>query len=282
MKDLPNDGKGFSGLSGLSGKRNPSDSNKSGTEPQQFVADGSGASEEPVAAARVQSQTAAPKWRGIIVAAMLCLAGFGVITTLMQHPGNNHTGTASQAASAAFEGQSAADATTAAGDEAAADAAQAAADAAAAAANAANSVTAAQMTQGAAEDTKSEQVPGVGIDQVLNTPQIRYCVCEKIRLDAAEKVVDSYDGESVDRFNVMIGDYNRRCGSFRYRAGSLEAVQSEAFANRDQLEEEGRSRFPLYNHTTEPPPESQAIESTPDDSPEDSDDEQPGAQSVDQ
>lgn len=88
-----------------------------------------------------------------------------------------------------------------------------------------------------------EAQPSIGRNNVLSTAQIRYCLAEKIRLDAAETVLNNYADSDVDRFNGYVNDYNSRCGEFRYRQGALESAQRDVEPYRSQLQAEGRSRF---------------------------------------
>jgi hypothetical protein len=88
-----------------------------------------------------------------------------------------------------------------------------------------------------------EARPPVGTDIVLSDAQIRYCLSEKIRLDGAQSAVNTHRQSDVDRFNVMIDDYNSRCGSFRYRPGTLEAARAQVDAKQFQLQSEGAARF---------------------------------------
>ena len=90
-------------------------------------------------------------------------------------------------------------------------------------------------------EVSNEDMPPVGTELVLSTRQIRYCVFEKIRLDGAEGAVNQYESESVDRFNSMVNDFNSRCGSFRYRDGSLAPVERDGIALLDALKAQGRS-----------------------------------------
>lgn len=89
----------------------------------------------------------------------------------------------------------------------------------------------------------AEDQPSIGRNNVLSTAQIRYCLAEKIRLDAAESVINNYVDTDVDRFNAYVNDYNGRCGEFRYRQGALESAQRDVEPYRSQLQAEGRSRF---------------------------------------
>lgn len=88
-----------------------------------------------------------------------------------------------------------------------------------------------------------EDQPSIGRNNVLSTAQIRYCLAEKIRLDAAESVINNYVESDVDRFNGYVNDYNSRCGEFRYRQGALEGARRDVEPYRSQLQAEGRSRF---------------------------------------
>ena len=88
-----------------------------------------------------------------------------------------------------------------------------------------------------------ESTPPIGQNNLLSIPQIRYCLAEDIRMDAAKAVLNNYSDSDVDRFNEMVADYNSRCGSFRYRSGSLESARRDVEPYRSALQGEGRSRF---------------------------------------
>lgn len=90
---------------------------------------------------------------------------------------------------------------------------------------------------------KIESLPPVGTGILLSEDQIRYCLAEGIRLDAARGAVNQYNQSDISRFNGMISDYNSRCSQFRYRQGSLESVRAQVEAERFQLQSEGAARF---------------------------------------
>ena len=89
----------------------------------------------------------------------------------------------------------------------------------------------------------TEEQPPVGTSNVLGAAQLRYCLAEDIRLEAAKGALNNYIDSDVNRFNAMVADYNSRCGQFRYRRGSLETARSEIEAFRSLLQSEGQSRF---------------------------------------
>jgi hypothetical protein len=77
--------------------------------------------------------------------------------------------------------------------------------------------------------------PPVGEAHVLDREQIRYCLSEKVRLDAIEPLVNTSRNFEVDKFNGSVADYNSRCGHFKYRRGSLESVRAEVEARRSEI-----------------------------------------------
>ena len=90
----------------------------------------------------------------------------------------------------------------------------------------------------------TEDKPSVGRNNVLSTAQIRYCLAQKIRLDAAETLLNSSVADAdVDWYNGYVEDYNNRCGEFRYQPGTLESAQRDVEPYRSQLQADGRSRF---------------------------------------
>lgn len=100
-----------------------------------------------------------------------------------------------------------------------------------------------QPVQPSVPSAPQESKPPVGQDLVLSAAQIRYCLAEDIRMDAAKLVLNNYSESDVDRFNEMVKDYNSRCGSFRYHRGALESARRDVEPHRSKLQAEGRGRF---------------------------------------
>ncbi len=107
-------------------------------------------------------------------------------------------------------------------------------------------------TQPQVPSRPDEAKPPVGQNLVFSTSQIRYCLAEDIRMDAAKSVLNNYSDSDVDRFNAMVADYNSRCGSYRYRNGALEGARRAIEPYRSQLQAEGRSRF-AHSPSTDSP-----------------------------
>lgn len=80
----------------------------------------------------------------------------------------------------------------------------------------------------------SERQPPVGRENVLDEANIRYCLFQRVRLDATKRLV-SYDFE-IDELNKRVEDYNSRCGSYRYRNQDKSAVEAELIFQRPGLE----------------------------------------------
>jgi hypothetical protein len=87
----------------------------------------------------------------------------------------------------------------------------------------------------------TEAIPPVGTDLVLGTAQLRYCLSEDVRLDAAKGAALT-DGD-IDRFNAMVVDYNSRCASFKYRPSVFNAIKAQVEAKKSSLEADGAARF---------------------------------------
>lgn len=89
----------------------------------------------------------------------------------------------------------------------------------------------------------TEERPPIGTNLAFNTAQIRYCVAEKIRVEAAREITDNYSETEIGRFNAMVNDFNSRCGEFRYRRGTLESARADVEAHRSAIVQEGRARI---------------------------------------
>ncbi|SPJ27636.1 hypothetical protein [Falsiruegeria mediterranea] len=83
-----------------------------------------------------------------------------------------------------------------------------------------------------------ETIPPVGQGLTLNRSQIRYCVFQGQRLDIIRTLTTT--DYQIDRFNALIGDFNSRCSSFRYRSGDLSAAEREARENAADLRADAR------------------------------------------
>lgn len=71
----------------------------------------------------------------------------------------------------------------------------------------------------------STKMPPIGSNHVHSISEIRWCLAEGIRIDAVRNLNDSQ--ADVAAFNRWVDDYNSRCGSYRYRQGSLASAKRD-------------------------------------------------------
>ena len=83
-----------------------------------------------------------------------------------------------------------------------------------------------------------EDKPSIGNGKTLTRSEVRYCTFQGERLDFMRSL--SMTNSQINRFNQLIGDYNLRCSNFRYRAGVLTTIQSEAAARTSILRADAR------------------------------------------
>ncbi|MDR0816758.1 MAG: hypothetical protein LBN28_05155 [Desulfovibrio sp.] len=82
------------------------------------------------------------------------------------------------------------------------------------------------------------EIPPVGSGKILSSQQIRWCVREKIRVEAIKPRVDSYSEKSVNYFNVLVENYNSRCSSFKYRSNNLNLARNDVEREKQKIVEE--------------------------------------------
>ena len=84
-----------------------------------------------------------------------------------------------------------------------------------------------------------EVMPSVGTDLSFTETNIRYCMYQRVRLDYMKPRVSS--NFAITKFNLLVDDYNSRCGSFRYRPNDRSAVEAELPLKRSDLELQAQS-----------------------------------------
>lgn len=122
-------------------------------------------------------------------------------------------------------------------------------------------------TQPQAPSRPLEVKPPIGQGLVLSREQIRYCLAEDIRMEGAKSALNNYSDYDVDRFNAMVTDYNSRCGSFRYRSGTLESARRDIEPYRAELYAQGRGSFARLQYQSNFPPAQVYGNNTPQPSP---------------
>ncbi|EOE6875557.1 hypothetical protein [Citrobacter sedlakii] len=93
------------------------------------------------------------------------------------------------------------------------------------------------------ETSPVEQTPPIGTNLVLSRAQIKYCLAESIRLEAARGVLNSQNNSDTKLFNKYVDDYNRRCSSYRYRQNDYDIANRDVQQRQYEYQNEGRARF---------------------------------------
>lgn len=88
-----------------------------------------------------------------------------------------------------------------------------------------------------------DEVPPVGTDLILSRAQIRYCLAEGVRLDAARGTLNPQRKSDTKRFNKYVADYNARCSSYRYHRQDLDKATHDVQERQYEYENEGLARF---------------------------------------
>lgn len=68
------------------------------------------------------------------------------------------------------------------------------------------------------------EMPPTGRDRLFSVAEIRWCLREDVRIEVLQQRLASQESQ---RFNVMVGEYNRRCTRFRYRDNELELARRD-------------------------------------------------------
>jgi len=92
-----------------------------------------------------------------------------------------------------------------------------------------------------------EELPPIGSGLTLTNNQIRYCLSEKIRIEAWETVLNTHSDLSVNSFNDSVDNFNMRCSNYRYKKYEMDLVSSQVEARRLELRAEGFRNAALYS-----------------------------------
>ncbi|USI79080.1 hypothetical protein [Sphingopyxis sp. USTB-05] len=89
----------------------------------------------------------------------------------------------------------------------------------------------------ATPDDGTETPPEPYSGTSLSLSELRYCLKQTERLDAARAAVSSYTQQN--RFNAEVTDFNSRCGQFNYDQRDKATVDGEIILETDRLRREG-------------------------------------------
>jgi hypothetical protein len=93
------------------------------------------------------------------------------------------------------------------------------------------------------------EMPSTGRDRLLSVAEIRWCLREDVRIEVLQQRLATQEPQ---RFNVMVGEYNRRCTRFRYRDDALELARRDIDDARRWIVEEalGEAFAPSASETS--------------------------------
>ncbi len=89
----------------------------------------------------------------------------------------------------------------------------------------------------------AEDKPAMYSTAVMTANQLRYCLDESIRIDAASPRVDKSNASDLSRYNADVNDYNVRCNQRSYHLADFSAVNASVEQARSALIREGSARF---------------------------------------
>lgn len=75
--------------------------------------------------------------------------------------------------------------------------------------------------------------PPVGTNNVLSESQICWCLRQSIRIEAIQDIIETDEG--IDKFNLLVDDFNNRCGNYRYYEGSQQRAERYVEPYRNQI-----------------------------------------------
>jgi hypothetical protein len=84
-------------------------------------------------------------------------------------------------------------------------------------------------------DRSAESKPVGASGQILSLNEIRYCLSERVRVEAMSDYIDSTRQSHIDRYNALVGDYNARCSNYRYRQVDMDTVRASVDRSGDLL-----------------------------------------------
>ena len=93
------------------------------------------------------------------------------------------------------------------------------------------------------EDFTETRPADGGGERTLSRAELRWCMFNDIRIEAARADVRSAKQGQIQAFNAAVTEWNAACRRYRYSRSDRDAVQRQIDAKRTELEGEGRARF---------------------------------------
>lgn len=83
-------------------------------------------------------------------------------------------------------------------------------------------------------------IPPIGTSELLSVSDIRWCLREEIRII----VTREYSAGSIQEFNSIVSNYNKRCSQYRYHKGDLAQATTDIDHFIEEIKSDALSRVP--------------------------------------
>jgi hypothetical protein len=93
------------------------------------------------------------------------------------------------------------------------------------------------------ESVTETQPPAHDGNRSLSTAELRWCMFNDIRIEAARPDMRGAKQGQLQAFNAAITEWNSGCRRYRYSRSDRDSIQRQIDARRAQLEAEGKARF---------------------------------------
>ncbi|MBR0648548.1 hypothetical protein GXW78_02645 [Roseomonas terrae] len=93
------------------------------------------------------------------------------------------------------------------------------------------------------EDFTETRPPEHDGTRALSKVELRWCMFNDIRIEAARPDMRAAKQGQVQAFNAAIAEWNASCRRYRYSRSDRDSIQGQVDARRAQLESEGKARF---------------------------------------
>lgn len=93
------------------------------------------------------------------------------------------------------------------------------------------------------DDLTETKPPEHGGDRSLSRAELRWCMFNDIRIEAARPDMRAAKQGQVQAFNAAVTEWNQGCRRYHYARSDRDSVQAQITARRATLETEGRARF---------------------------------------
>lgn len=96
------------------------------------------------------------------------------------------------------------------------------------------------------EDFTETPPPAHDGSRTLGRAELRWCMFNDIRIEAARPDMRGAKQGQVQAFNMAVSEWNKSCRRYRYSRSDRDAVQGQINARRAQLEAEGHAQFAVH------------------------------------